>query len=90
MAYVVYHKDTTIICKRKNGDRSFASEAAAKAFITRQLNGDANYAVAELGYFEDNIEKRVERVNIMSGVKYMEPVNTPPFMSPACESYWTF
>jgi hypothetical protein len=31
----------------------------------------------------------VERVNIMTGKKYLEPRNTPVFMSPACESYWS-
>jgi hypothetical protein len=31
----------------------------------------------------------VERTNIMTGKKYLEPKNTPVFMSPACESYWT-
>ena len=31
----------------------------------------------------------VERTNLMTGKKYMEKKNTPVFMSPACESYWS-
>jgi hypothetical protein len=38
---------------------------------------------------EDGYEDLVERVNIMTGLKYQEPRNTPVFMSPACESFWS-
>ena len=34
-------------------------------------------------------EDMVERANIMTGQKYMEKKDTPVFMSPACESYWS-
>ena len=34
-------------------------------------------------------EDMVERTNIMTGQKYMEKRNTPVFLSPACESYWS-
>jgi hypothetical protein len=33
--------------------------------------------------------KMVERVNLMSGLKYMEAEGTPGFMSPASEAYWS-
>lgn len=39
--------------------------------------------------YEDGKIKMVERVNLMTGKKYMEPVNTPSYCSPASESYWT-
>lgn len=89
MAYVVYNKETTRIQRRANGDEFFATEAAAKAHMTRKHLSDVVYGVAEYTYFQDNIEKQVERVNLMSGQKYMEPVNTPGFMSPASEAYWS-
>ena len=31
----------------------------------------------------------IERTNIMTGEKFMEPIDTPVFMSPAFESYWS-
>jgi hypothetical protein len=31
----------------------------------------------------------VERTNLMTGKKYMEKKDTPVFLSPACESYWS-
>ena len=34
-------------------------------------------------------EDMVERTNIMTGQKYMEKKDTPVFMSPAFESYWS-
>ena len=88
MAYVVYKKDTTRIVRKANGDEFFSTEPAAKRHITRFLNAD-EYAVAEYTYYEDNIERQVERVNLMSGQKYMESVNTPIYMSPASETYWS-
>lgn len=33
--------------------------------------------------------KMAERVNMMTGQKYMEAEDTPAFMSPSCESYWS-
>ena len=31
----------------------------------------------------------VQKKNLMTGQPYMEPYDTPPWMSPACESYWS-
>lgn len=33
--------------------------------------------------------KMVERTNLMSGKTYMEDEDTPLYMSPAAESYWS-
>jgi hypothetical protein len=88
MAYVVYHKESTRIARKANGDEFFATEPAAKRHITRFLNAE-EYAVAEYTYYQDNIERQVERVNLMSGKTYTESVNTPGYMSPASEAYWS-
>lgn len=88
MAYVVYNKKSTRTVRKASGDEFFATEQAAKRHVTRFLNWN-DYAVAEYTYFQDNIEKMVERVNLMSGQTYMESVNTPNYMSPASEAYWS-
>jgi hypothetical protein len=31
----------------------------------------------------------VERTNLLTGVKYTEPEDTPGFMSPSSEAYWS-
>jgi len=46
-------------------------------------------AIAESEYYARNIEKTVTRVNMMSGAEYTESVNTPLFMSPSSETYWS-
>ena len=79
--------------------------AAAKAALTRwtkwwqQDIGDLDspdnnpqfrYAIAEKDLFHKNIEKSVKKKNMMDPTKeFMEPVNTPSYMSPASESYWS-
>ena len=35
------------------------------------------------------VEPMVEKTNMMTGKKFMESINTPGYMSPACESYWS-
>lgn len=87
MVYIVYRKDTTRMVRKANGDEFFATMSVAKRHITRYLNWD-DYAVAEYNHYRDSIEQQVERVNLMSGQKYMESVNTPNYMSPASEAYW--
>ena len=40
-------------------------------------------------YAEPHSDEMVERVNLMSGKKYMERRDTPIFCSPSSESYWS-
>ena len=47
------------------------------------------YGIAELGWFRDFIEKGVMKRNMMSGEDYFESVNTPNYMSPSSETYWS-
>ena len=49
-----------------------------------------DFKVADVDtYREDFPIKMVERVNLMSGKTYMEAENTPGYMSPASEAYWS-
>jgi hypothetical protein len=88
MAYVVFNTETTRLVRRKNGAETFKTAAAAQAHITRSLDG-SKYAVAAANDYYANIEQQVERVNLITGKTYMESVNTPGFMSPASEAYWS-
>ena len=87
MMYVVYNKQTTRLVKKANGDEFFSTSANAKRHVTRYLDHDA-YGIAAYDTYRDSIEAKVERVNLMSGQKYMESINTPNYMSPASEAYW--
>lgn len=90
MKYVIYHVESTRLW---NG--GYKTEQAAKARLTRafrdgKLTGSLeDWAVTDSDTYYNSIERFVERVNIMSGKTYTESINTPPHMSPACESYWS-
>jgi hypothetical protein len=87
---------------RPDHRQSYKTMAAAKAGITRIAKAEGlmptdpnhavfRYAIAEAAYFHKNIEKQVKRKVLegFGGKEYMEPVNTPNYMSPASESYWS-
>jgi hypothetical protein len=98
MAFVIYERESTLILrdtkKHGKGKEYHATEAAAKAALSRaykygHITNPDDYAIAEDWDFLENIEKTVERVNIMSGKPYKERVNTPACCSPSCETYWS-
>jgi len=87
---------------RPDHRQSYKTMAAAKAGLTRiakaegLLKTDPNhaeyrYAIAEADYFHKNIEKQVKRKVLegFGGKEFMEPINTPSYMSPSSESYWS-
>ena len=58
---------------------------------TEPTENDPRYrmAIAAKAFFHQNIEKKVAKRNLSTGVVYEETVNTPAHMSPACETYWS-
>jgi len=95
MGYVIYNADTTKLVITKQ----YKTAAAAKAALTRYLNKehkksgwidvDGDYKVAHAETYYEFIERKVERVNMMSGKTYWESINTPSYCSPASEAYWS-
>ena len=86
---------------RPDHRQSYKTMAAAKAGLTRickaegLLPTDPNYAeyryaIAEADYFHSMIEKKVKKSSLMDNTKtWYEGVNTPSYMSPSSESYWS-
>ena len=86
---------------RPDHRQSYKTMAAAKAAITRMskrhradmlesVNDPVyRYGIAEAEYFHKSIEKSRTTSNMMSGVPIVEPVNTPNYMSPSSEAYWS-
>ena len=86
---------------RPDHRQSYKTMAAAKAALTRMskryradLLESVNdpvfrYAIAEAEYFHKSIEKSRTTSNMMSGLPIVEPVNTPNYMSPSSEAYWS-
>jgi len=91
MSYVIVSKGTgLIITDGPNKTRAYKTFGAAKATRTR-LCRKAGWSENELNIVDNKTyrPRMVERTNLMSGIKYMEDVNTPNFCSPASESYWS-
>jgi hypothetical protein len=93
MTYVVYNKETTKTIRAKAyGKEYYATEAAAKAFLTRMTKmgyRKEDFAVAELGDFRVNIEKYETVTNLMSGKPVRQSVNTPLSCDVSSETYWS-
>ena len=102
--YYIYDQSTTRILSRESKSyqqAAYKTMSAAQAALTRmqkkyaQRNADAaqgplyTAAIAEAEYYAKNIERFVTRKNMMSGEEYTESVNTPNYMSPASEAYWS-
>lgn len=95
MGYVVYEVESTKLVSNKQ----YLTRSAAKAAKTRHINKeykrtgcpllDGCYEVAGVADYYANIERKVTRVNLMSGNEYQESVNTPNYCSPASEAYWS-
>lgn len=66
---------------KKKGDTSDRSEITKGPLYTAGL--------AEADYYHKNIERFVTRKNMMSGEEYRESINTPNYMSPSSEAYWS-
>ena len=83
--FTVYHVKSTMEKK------SFYLEHHARS-LTEKLNAGNEYemyAYAPVEHYRTQVVYMVTRKNLMSGLEYQEPSNTPAFMSPACESYWS-
>ena len=93
MAYIVYNKETTKTIRAKAyGKEYYATEAAAKAFLTRMVKmgyRKEDFAVAEIGDFRANIEKYENVTNLMSGKQVSQSVNTPLSCDVSSETYWS-
>ena len=89
---------------RPDHRQSYKTMPAAKAALTRMSkrhradmldsvnDPQFRYGIAEAEYFHKSIEKSVKRKTLDIGYgskEYMETVNTPNYMSPASETYWS-
>jgi hypothetical protein len=94
MAYVAYHKQTTVTLKAKYGisTQHFASQGAARGAITRLASKGkivaADYDVVRADEFS-KIEKQETRINLMSKQPFQQSVNTPLCCDPSSETYWS-
>jgi hypothetical protein len=97
--FVIYDRKTSAILEVRlaNGQRNsrYYGIGAARAALTRftkkndTSSAEWGYAIAETEYYAKNIERMVEKTNMMNGKKFMESINTPYYCSPSSETYWS-
>jgi hypothetical protein len=90
MFYIVARGTGMIVTDGPHKTRAYKTFGAARATRTRLCN-KAGYSVSDLSIVDTKHykPKMVERVNIMTGEKFEEDVNTPHFCSPSSESFWS-
>jgi hypothetical protein len=86
---------------RPDHSKSYKTMSAAQAALTRMSKryradlketvNDPQYrfGVAEAAYFHSTIERSRTVKNLMNGAPLVETVNTPSYMSPRSEAYWS-
>jgi hypothetical protein len=93
MSYVVYNKATTILMRKSTyASPYYATEAAAKSFLTRMVKKGYkrdDFDVAESQDYYANIEQQTEVTNLMTGLKVKQSVNTPRCCDVSSEQYWS-
>jgi hypothetical protein len=78
----------------------YSTERTAKAQCTRlnkeyagfevnKGNDTPQWKVVSVEEYSKRPVKMVERINLMSGKPFMEAEDTPCFLSPASETYWS-
>jgi hypothetical protein len=72
----------------------YDTERGAKTACTKLNKKVPGWEVMEIGAWHvlkalKFPVKMVKKINMMSGKEYFEAEDTPCYMSPACESYWS-
>lgn len=85
MTYIVYNIATSRI------EDTYNNVTVAKRQTTRLNNkaGEVKFAFTDAVDYHATKEQFVERTNVMTGLKFMESVNTNWACSPASETYWS-
>lgn len=85
MAYVVYHKKSTVLVK------SFTLESSAKRSTTcmNRNSGAEEYACAEENVYRNDVVHNKTVKNLLSGQDVTIPSNTPHCCDPSTETYWS-
>lgn len=90
MSYVIVNTETDHLYTPKlYQPRYYETEHGAKMVCTKLNKQENKWRVMTLADYEAMPQPMVERMNLMTGKKFLEPKNTPSYMSPSSESYWS-
>lgn len=90
MSYVIYHCDTTEIFRHpRDYVSSYETELGAKIARGRFALDPDIWLIADQRVFSTLIEKHETKVNLITGTKFSQSVNTPLSCDPSSETYWS-
>lgn len=94
MYYIYDIKTTRFVRILRDGywqDAEYKTEIAAKSGFTRLKKAgkvdESTHAIAEATHFHANIELHETKKNLLSGLEFTQPVNTPLCCDPSSETY---
>jgi uncharacterized protein YcaQ len=94
MSFVIFHIATTKILKKKSYETGeHATVKAARAALTRAVNKEGinreEYLIMDYATFKSSVEQKIMKKSLMGGGMVEVTVNTPSYLDPSCESYWS-
>ena len=90
MSYVIVNNETDYLyTPTPYQPKHYKTERGAKTMCSKLNKDEVKWRVMSFGDFENLPQPMVERMNLMTGKKFFEPKNTPPYMSPSSETYWS-
>jgi hypothetical protein len=100
--FVIYHIASTMQVGPYHGHPHTSMAKSYKTFgaalnTARKWNvkamgekqGPGPYGVASVEHYRSRVVRMVTKTNLLSGKTYTEASNTPGFMSPSSEAYWS-
>ena len=89
-SFIIVNPETWYIRGTSGCAKTYNTEQGAKAALTRIRKKEPDTKDVVMSYIVYNqVRPMVERTNMMSGEKYLEPAGTPNFLSPSSETYWS-
>lgn len=90
MSYVIVDTKTDLLYTPKPYQpRHYETERGAKMVCSKLNKQENTWRVMTFEEYEALPQPMVERMNLMTGKKFLEPKNTPPYLSPSSETYWS-
>lgn len=88
--FVIYHKDSTrIFTNPRTNKTKYDTEVGAKIARSRYSIDPDIWLIADYRVFSTLVEKQETKVNLMSGEKFTQSVNTSLCCDPSSETYWS-
>ena len=76
-------------CDKFNSEPRMVTHWVGTKLVTEEAEGPGKYGFCSTDHYRNRVVRMVERTNLISGKKFVEPSNTPGYCSPSTEAYWS-